>query len=791
MDEKLIGILLEAITNDDLKKFDSCMEKAPCGTFRYGRFPVLSLLYLYNARKIISAYEDKFIKYNNWQELREPAAVTAEFRKVAGKCLRIYLEEVVTPAEMLLILDKTAKLKKIYPSCRPSAAVKQRLKDIYSIKYALNVDFSGDDIILDKRPLTRKEKNRILTAVISATLCAAIIICTPFVVNVFVPFIGAQDYEKPDTPPQGTDIDTPKPDEIKTIEVSSYEEIDFSSKNTFILTNNIEISAENRVEKLNCTLDGNGRSISCSGGEPLFEEINGSLKNVTFSTDGSPIIGTVNPKATVENVTVSVNSDREINASSSFFTITNYGSVTNIGLKAKGSLRITEGTDVIFGGIIGTNGRKEVPEEHLIYNGIVTDCTAEYEDFHISGTVTANASFGGIVGDNGYAIKNCTVKGKIISDTTDVAGICVNNDYGLLNCVNNAELSQTSAEYDWNPIVAGITVNNRNAVEQCENFGALTAVSTAEKKDGDENEPTASAAGIAYYAQSDSSLPVFNECKNNGAIRSSAQNRTTYAAGICALLAGQIKYCGNYADVSSESGILNSYAGGCAAQSYGYVWYSVNYGTVSISSKEGEGFIGGISAYGAAQISVCLSKGNVSANSKICRVGGILGYSAVNTSSFGTVINSICSATITVTAETDSFVGGIIGFIDELVANEGTAKEIYLGGGVNTSYFAGEKPVITGNATFGAIAGACGKHIHDKNEYVSGLSIAYHFNANYTLDFTTAVTAIGKLFTKTDNSYTYIAGDNLGTSVATLKTMESDEVYVAIMKALETLIKTE
>ena len=102
--------LLEAIQKDDIKAFDALMEEAQCGVYRLGRFPVLSLLYLYKSRKILSSYEEKFIKTASWEELKEPASVAKEFSGRAGKCLRLYLSEIVSPLEMLLILDENKRL---------------------------------------------------------------------------------------------------------------------------------------------------------------------------------------------------------------------------------------------------------------------------------------------------------------------------------------------------------------------------------------------------------------------------------------------------------------------------------------------------------------------------------------------------------------------------------------------------------------------------------------------------------------------------------------------------------
>ncbi|MDE7297160.1 MAG: hypothetical protein K2N84_07850, partial [Clostridia bacterium] len=116
--------LLQAIKKDDTKAFGAFMEKAPCGAYRLGRFPVLSLLYLYKSRRILSAYEESFLRISSHEALREPVEVSKKFSAKAGKCLRLYLNEIVSPLEMLLILDKTKRLKRVYSFTKPSSAIK-------------------------------------------------------------------------------------------------------------------------------------------------------------------------------------------------------------------------------------------------------------------------------------------------------------------------------------------------------------------------------------------------------------------------------------------------------------------------------------------------------------------------------------------------------------------------------------------------------------------------------------------------------------------------------------------
>ena len=127
--------LLQAIKKDDIKAFDALMERAQCGAYRLGRFPTLSLLYLYNSRKILKKYEESFLKITAFEALREPAELSKKFSSKAGKCLRLYLNEIVSPIETLLILDKTKRLTKVFPLTKPSSSVKGRLRSIYYIKY--------------------------------------------------------------------------------------------------------------------------------------------------------------------------------------------------------------------------------------------------------------------------------------------------------------------------------------------------------------------------------------------------------------------------------------------------------------------------------------------------------------------------------------------------------------------------------------------------------------------------------------------------------------------------------
>nr|MDE5756293.1 hypothetical protein [Clostridia bacterium] len=233
MGQSLEGSLLQAIKNDDIKAFDALMESNQCGACRLGRFPTLSLTYLYKSRKILAKYEQSFLTITNFKVLSEPIEVSNKFSSKAGKCLRLYFNEVVSPLEMLLILDKTNHLKKVYPMTMPSPAVKGRLKSIYYIKYSLGVRFEGNKIIIDRRPLSYREKKKI------ATICLCVVLSLLIVVGGPVTVVSIM----------------PKPIEG---EVTKLKQIDFASDKEYTLKKDIVIPKNYSVEEVNCTIIGDG-----------------------------------------------------------------------------------------------------------------------------------------------------------------------------------------------------------------------------------------------------------------------------------------------------------------------------------------------------------------------------------------------------------------------------------------------------------------------------------------------------------------------------------------------------
>lgn len=536
MTQALSQKLLTAIQYDDLNAFFELTEKHPCGKYRLGRFPVLSLLYLYKAKRILAAYESEFITISAWEALDEPTDAAGRFSAAAGKCLRLYFDKVVSPLEMLLILDKTKRLKKLYSLAKPSEAVKARLKSVYFIKYSLGVKFEGDSIIIDRRPLGRRAKQRIIALAVGGFALVSAAVAVPVSV---VSYIRSHEGE-----------------------VTAFSQIDFRADKTYTLKNDITVPANYSVGKMNCRIIGNGHKLVLEKNVSLGE-LSGSLSRVQIQTFGDPIFTVCAKGSALSDVTVDVTCDVETDEDYAFIALKNYGAFSNVTLNVSGSISAfsdAEGDadeqteEHVFGGMVKENG--------YISNssfGTIKNCSAHYSDFTLNGVIKANAAFGGIAGINNGLVQGCTVSGDITADTFDLGGVCYINNNTVTKSLNKANLRQTSDDKDWTPLVGGIAVDNLSIVEYCQSSGKLSASGVE----------LAIVGGIAARTDGQN-----NYCYTEGEL--SAASKTAYVGGIF----------GMSQTVSDGYYIYFGYADNCISKA-----------KISASLGDGASAVGGIGGY--------------------------------------------------------------------------------------------------------------------------------------------------------------------------------------------------
>lgn len=756
--------LLQAVKKDDVKEFDALTENARRVSYRLGRFPLLSLLYLYRARKILAVYEEGLLQNASFDVLREPLEISKKFSAKAGKCLRLYLDEVVSPLEMLLILDSTKRLKKVFPYAKTSSAVKARLKSIYSIKYSLNVKFEGDSIIIDRRPLSRREMKNILAICLGAVLAIMIVVGVPVTTVSLMP-----------KPVEG--------------EVTKYQQIDFGAAKQYTLKKDIVLPKDFSVEKVNCRIIGGGHKLILSEGVSLGS-FSGELSGVTVESLGYAVFDSVSEGALIDNVTVNVNADITFDENGAFVTMQNNGIIQNVTVNVRGKINAVtppsydekNPVSLIFGGIAYSNSFKFNELSKNFYGGI-QNCTVNFSQFELAGELHANASFGGVVGINDGLLSGCTVMGEIAADTFDVAGICAVNNCLLVENVNESDISQTSKTAGWNPIVCGIAlsnnynsavasaVKNSDSIQNCENRGSLSSISDCGAFEAEKGRtPAAQAAGIAYESYGN----IYN-CANIGAI-----------------------------EVKAEEGFDVS-AGGIALISYGDIYGCQNIGDISLKGS-GTAYAGGIAAQSVLQLSYCRSSGGITVSAKDVYAGGILGFSDVTANYkptlmgevlwdifIGAVYNCISECSMSISAEGTAHAGGIVGFMKTATFTDRDWTVYYLCGEVSSCYFAGD---CNANVTyFGSIVGVCNETVFKNNsvlEFRSGnLTKTERSNFADNRYVKNAYSAFGATMKVEDDDTEHpktvydASAENKGAVSVAKEEIGSLEGYQAILNALE------
>ena len=668
--------LIACIKKDDVKTFLTFERENKLQTVRLGRFPVLSVVYLFGAKKIAAQIETRYVKVNSWTEEIEPFSLWRAFSKVAGRALRLYYNEVVSPLEMLLLLNRTGKVKKLYPFARPSQAQKARMQSVWSVKYSLSIRFTESEIDIDKRPLSFAEKQKIFLSSLSVVLCIALLVSTPFIVNVFVPFIGVNNQENGEKVPEGDEKgDESEDTKTKYYNVATLNEIDYASNNVYILTEDIVLPADFYQESVSCTVRGNGHKIVSNALSPLFGTVTG----------------------TVEDLVLEKTLSGEVKKSVSFLAETNEGTIENVSVQLSGTLSFIKDEEeggessVTVAGLCLTNAKTE-----NVYHKIVS-CAVE-ANLVLSGATGANGTFVGICDKNDGDISSCAVKGSVSSDTVDLVGVCVQNNYYLNGNVNECSLTQVTGEKGWNPIASGVAVYNDGGIVSCVNKGNISVRSTATLDEEEEKTyPGAFASGVVNYNRY-----VVDQCENYGKITSKGEECVCYGGGVVARS-------------NIASGIFASAP---------YVQRCKNGGEVEVSCQKITSFAGGIVAYASstniiscenkAEGKVTLSVPDCTLSSGYVCAGGISGAASG-------CAHSACSnaSSVTVNATSDHVyiggVGGQTGAINSCsssgaISAQVAAKSVYIGGvggltGSLTSCSSSGSVTFGGTATEACVGG--------------------------------------------------------------------------------------
>ena len=473
--------LITAITQDNLSLFSAnCKGNL---NVRFGRFPILTLCYMYRARKILSKYKKELWQVKDYQVAKEPFEFYNKFRNLAGRTLRLYTSEkaVVTPIEILAILHKDSEVKRLYRKYRHTLLdkVKRNIKSIYTI-YAQEPYILTYKLKLKPRKLTRHErlpyKIGMSCGLVFVTVFTAILLTLNFTTGL------------------GTASNPYKIYTTKQLQSA------LSSEANYILTKDFELDTVFDTE-VKCTIDGNGHTFTLSEipSTALFSSVKGTIKNLKI----------VYP-ATTKTITTSL----------SLFTKENKGTLSNITITS-GDLNLncekTTLENIYISGIANKNA------------GLIDNCSVEFVS-NITTSGNGECFVSGIAGDNSGTIRNTNFgnSSSITTNEADISGIAINNslDGKVINCKNHSQITQVSEVDEWSPTVAGIVLTNYGSIEGSINLGELSINSNNDRETAQGN--------IFVGGISANNFGSITKCLNKGNINITSKKLISYAGGIVA-----------------------------------------------------------------------------------------------------------------------------------------------------------------------------------------------------------------------------------------------------------------
>lgn len=515
--------IFETIKSDDLKNF-SLLLTDENKNISFGRFPILSLCFLYNSKKIIKSYENILSGLQTYRFVEEPFEVYKKFQSVAKRSARLYLKNnsIVLPLEMLAILGCDKKVKKVFINYFKNENTISNLEKIYKQIKGQQFEENSNKLKIGAKRISRAEKKKLCSLSIFATI-SIVLLCGIFgIVDSCI----------------GTGI-------VGGYKISSQKQLfdALESNSSIILKNDIYVDNPYEGEFVG-QFDGKGKTIFASGNlanQYLFRCNKGVLKNlnIVYQLEESELI---------------------FKDEKSLLCYENSGNIENVNVVFKSNSQfslIKEKSELVNTCLVGFAVKND---------GKISNCSVDMNLSALNESKETNASICGFVSENNGTIENCRCRenSKIETQNIDICGFAVTNgiDAEILDCTNNANFLQAHKLEGWSPNVAGLVMQNYGLIRNCRNNGELNIVSSDEQ----ETENNVFIGGISTI-----NLGKIEHSKNESKIKVDALELSVYAGGICAVgtydyekeICSEIVNCGSQSDFSiSNSDSASSYVGG-------------------------------------------------------------------------------------------------------------------------------------------------------------------------------------------------------------------------------------
>jgi len=258
--------IIEIIRTDNEAEFFDTIKTNAQKSVAFGRFCLLSLCYIYNAKRILKVHEERLLKIEEYNRLEyEPQDACVTMRQNAGIYIRhLYQMQVINPLIVLAVLNKIGRLKKLLIGRELSGEDTGLIIKIAAKKRgAASIDEHG--VLTAPRQKLKRVHKMLMSA---AAIMLAIIIATPITITHAINLRG-----------RGT-ADSP-------FRIRTHQELIYAASQEdiyFILHNDIVLPQNHEIDYFKAHLNGGGHTVSSPHGSMLAHTLEGSLQSIRFNS---------------------------------------------------------------------------------------------------------------------------------------------------------------------------------------------------------------------------------------------------------------------------------------------------------------------------------------------------------------------------------------------------------------------------------------------------------------------------------------------------------------------------
>lgn len=476
--------IFEAIKKDDVNAFITFVVQKNLQNLSFGRFPLLSVCYLFGSSKIIDRFEKHLSRTSKFEKTFEFFEIYLRFKKCAKKSLRLYLDDdkFCHPIEMLAILDKREKIAKLYNLFFKNEEILTNLTKIYNLNYKTQIEAGADSFVCESKKLTSMQRFWL------AVTCSVVVLFSLFSLVSVLAISNKFGVGTSKLP----------------ILVDSEQELVLALQKGdkfYKLQTDLTLESFERVQSFNGTLDGNNHTLEIKNlNQSILEELSGTIKNLNLKIKKTP---------------------EKISQNYSIISEKSTGNLEKVSVFANFDAKTEVKTDTYISAFVIHN------------EGLIKDSTLQVSA-NIENANPTNCYFSGFAGINDGNIENCKATGgELKTNTVDIAVCAVTNNKSIEGFENNVAVYQISGE-EWNPNCSGVVINNLAVVNNAKNNAKIEAMSVAEKEvedaEGNLHMVEVFVSGIACQNAGN-----ITKCKNFGELASTGNLSTVYAGGIVSL----------------------------------------------------------------------------------------------------------------------------------------------------------------------------------------------------------------------------------------------------------------